>query len=264
MKFLNYLNLLYRKINFALSKCKINKYNKKYKISDIPSKELSRNEVYNYFHHYYWNIAPIWLLEHRKYFKVNKRGFGEDAFHAMWLNLFEDYKPINILEIGVYRGQTISLFQLLSDKFNINSEIHCISPFSSSGDEVSNYLNNINYLEDIKINFDYFKLKYPIFHKGFSTENAMLDVIASRKWDLIYIDGNHDYNIVKTDFYNCANSLSENGIIVLDDSSMFTTYKPKFYSTSGHSGPSKIANEIDTNYFTEILAVGHNRVFQKK
>ena len=32
MKFLNYLNLLYRKINFALSKCKINKYNKKYKI----------------------------------------------------------------------------------------------------------------------------------------------------------------------------------------------------------------------------------------
>jgi hypothetical protein len=264
MKFQNYLNILYRKAIITYSKRKINKFNTKFKISDIHSKKLSRNDVYDYFHHYYWNIAPIWLREHRNYFQENKRGFGEDAFHAMWLNLFEEFKPINILEIGVYRGQTISLFQLISNMFKINCEIHCISPFSSAGDEVSIYLKSIDYLEDVKINFDHFKLKYPKFHKGFSTENEMLEIIASKKWDLIYIDGNHDYEIVKIDFNNCAKALNENGIIVLDDSSMWTSYKPKLYSTAGHPGPSKIANQIDLNNFTEILAVGHNRAFQKK
>ena len=91
----------------------------------------------------------------------------------------------------------------------------------------------------------------------------MVELIKSQSWDLIYIDGNHDYEIVKKDFEVCSSALSPNGLIILDDSSLYTDYSPPRYSTAGHPGPSKLANEIDKNKFKEILAVGHNRVFMK-
>jgi hypothetical protein len=56
----------------------------------------------------------------------------------------------------------------------------------------------------------------------------------------------------------------KSGLIVLDDAALFTDYKPSFYSTAGHSGPSIVAQEIDKKIFQEILSVGHNRVFQKE
>jgi hypothetical protein len=43
-----------------------------------------------------------------------------------------------------------------------------------------------------------------------------------------------------------------------------TLYRPPSFATSGHPGPSRIADEIDRNNFREILQVGHNRVFQRK
>ena len=248
---------------YLFSKRKIKKYNKQIKINQLNLNFKSRNAKYKYFHHYFWNIAPEWLRKHRKYFSQNQRGFGEDAFHAMWYFIFNEFKPKNILEIGIYRGQTLSLFALLSKKFNINTNIHGISPFASVGDSVSKYLENIDYYSDVKKNFAYFNLKPPFFHKGLSTAKAMINLIQSQKWDLIYIDGNHDYEIVKHDFTVCSKQLNRGGLIVLDDASLYTDYKPSLYSTAGHPGPSKVALEIDSNLFDEILAVGHNRVFRK-
>lgn len=223
----------------------------------------SPNEVYGYFHHYFWNKSPQWLMAHREYFKTDFRGFGEDAFHAMWYFIFKEFSPKKALEIGIYRGQVISLWGLLSEKLNINSDISGISPFSPAGDQVSVYLKNINYYEDVIKNYNYFNEKSAQLFKGYSTDKEMIEKIESEKWDLIYIDGNHDYEIVKKDFEICSNSLNKNGLIVLDDSSLYTEFKPKSYATAGHPGPSKIAQEIDLSNFEEILAVGHNRVFKK-
>jgi hypothetical protein len=224
----------------------------------------SIDEVYDYFHHYFWNLAPIWLKEHRAYFKNGNKGFGEDAFHAMWYLIFNFYKPISVLEIGVYRGQSLSLFSLLAKKMNYSIDLHGISPFDSSGDEVSIYLRELNYYEDVLTNFSKFSLPNPNLHKGFSTNSEMVGVIKSKKWDLIYIDGNHDYDVAKFDFDNCSKMLKVGGLLVLDDSSLNLTYNPNFYASKGHPGPSTVADEISKNDFVEILTVGHNRVFQKK
>ena len=167
------------------------------------------------------------------------------------------------MEIGIYRGQTISLFSLLSQKFNLNSEIHGISPFTSVGDNVSKYLDNLDYYKDVLKNFQHFDLKPPHLHKGLSTDNAMIDLIKERKWDLIYIDGNHDYEIAKQDFVVCSEQLNKKGLIILDDAALYTDYKPRSFSTAGHPGPSKVAEEINLNLFKEVLAVGHNRIFQR-
>src|ERR1700730_17134781 len=67
-----------------------------------------RNALYAFMHHYLLHLAPEEIREHRKYYSQNNRGFGEDAFHAMWWTLLAEYKPGVALEIGVYRGQVTS------------------------------------------------------------------------------------------------------------------------------------------------------------
>ena len=260
---LNIFSRVISKISILYTRRKRPKFGKEHSILDIKNKFNDLNDEYNYFNHFYWNLSPNWLKEHRNYFSKEKRGFGEDAFHSMWYLIFKEFKPKNILEIGVYRGQTLSLFSLLSEKLSLKSEIHGISPFTSAADEVSEYLDSINYYEDVKINFNYFGLSSPFLHIGFSTEQEMIKVIQTKHWDLIYIDGNHDYEVVKQDFHICSKQLKVGGLIVLDDASLYTDFKPPINSSAGHPGPSKIASEIEVNFFKEILSVGHNRVFKK-
>ena len=253
----------YKKFLYILSKRKIRKFKKPLLIDSINSVFENKNDQYQYFHHYFWNYAPDWLKAHRFYFSKEKRAFGEDAFHAMWYFIFKEFKPAKVLEIGVYRGSTLSLFSLLSQKFNFNSEVNGISPFSNAGDSVSKYLTELDYYEDVNKNFSFFNLSAPELHKGLSTDKAMINVINASNWDLIFIDGNHDYSVVKQDFEICSKQLNTGGLIVFDDASLYTDYKPQIFSSSGHPGPSKVADEIDANSFQEILSVGHNRVFRK-
>ncbi len=250
-------------LNYYFSKYKNPRFNKNVTLPEIQNLYQTRNSKYQYFHHYFWNLSPAWLLEHRKYFAQKKRGFGEDAFHAMWYFLFNEFRPHDILEIGVYRGQTLSLFTLLAKKLGYEANIHGISPFSSAGDNVSNYLDELDYYNDAIENFNHFELSLPHLHKGFSTDANMEQVIHSQQWDLIYIDGNHDYKVAKHDFNHCSQHLKKGGLLVLDDASRFSDFKPPLYATAGHEGPSKVASEIDSGVFKEILAVGHNRVFKK-
>ncbi len=205
---------------------------------------------------------PAELRAHRAYYRLDRRGFGEDAFHTMWWRLVCEFKPESFLEIGVYRGQVVSLIALLSKLEAIRCEITGISPFSSSGDSVSRYRSDLNYLEDTISHFKHFGLPEPVLVNAYSTDPEALEVIASRSWDMIYIDGNHDYNVVVKDWNACSNAIKPGGIIILDDSGLSTNYQPPAFSTAGHPGPSRLASEIDPKRFKEILQVGHNRVFQ--
>lgn len=250
-------------VQYSYSKKENNKYNIDVNIDELNKYFESLDTQYGYFHHYFWNRAPQWLKNHREYFRANQRAFGEDAFHAMWYLIFKTFKPALVLEIGVYRGSTLSLFSLLSEQFNIKAEVHGISPFISANYSKGHYLKNLDYYADTLKNFDFFNLPQPILHKGLSTDNEMIDLIASIEWDLIFIDGNHDYEVVKQDFIVCSRNLKKGGLLILDDSSLFTTFRPPSYSSAGQFGPSEVAKEINPDLFQEILSVGHNRVFRK-
>jgi len=211
--------------------------------------------------HYFYKKLPEELREHRKYFSENRRGFGEDTFHTMWWLIYNDLKPTNFLEIGVYRGQVISLIGLLSKMLSNPCDINAISPFSPAGDAGSTYLTTVDYHADVLINFKHFQLPEPKTHRAYSTDEAARQVIKSREWDCIFIDGNHDYEIVKEDWENCSKNIRLGGLIILDDSGTTSSYKPPAFATSGFPGPSQIASEIDRKHFTEVLQVGHNRAF---
>jgi hypothetical protein len=213
--------------------------------------------------HYFDGNLPEELRRHREYFTQNGRGFGEDAFHAMWFLLFREFRPASFLEIGVFRGQSLSLAALLARQNNFPCHIQGISPFSAAGDAVSKYRSNLDYRADTLENFSHFHLPEPFLLKAYSTDAAAAKLVATRAWDMVYIDGNHDYEVAKQDWELCAKNLSLRGLIVLDDSGLSSAFHPPAFATSGHPGPSQLAKEISRPPFTEILQVGHNRVFQK-
>lgn len=218
-------------------------------------------ECYRHFHQKF----ATELRAHREYFRQprrNPRGFGEDAFHVMWSALFRELKPASYLEIGVFRGQTISLAALLGRLQDQPCEVGGISPFSPAGDSVSKYAVGLDYYADTIANFDHFGLPHPRLFRGFSTDAGAVAFIRARAWDVIYIDGNHDYEIALADWRVCSESVRLGGIVVLDDSGLTTNYRPPPFATGGHPGPSLVAQEIDRARFEEVLQVGHNRVFQ--
>jgi len=221
-------------------------------------------EFYQRCFHYYHTSLPEVLRDHRTYFESGKRGFGEQSFHVMWFLLFREFRPDSFLEIGVYRGQTLSLAALLARYFQQNIFIQGISPFSNAGDAVSVYPRDVDYYTDTLENFTYFSLPAPALLKAYSTDTAAAELIASRDWACIYIDGCHDYAIARLDWELCSEHLRPRGLIVLDDAALTTNYVPPArLASGGHPGPSQLAKEIDRERFQEILQVGHNRVFQK-
>ena len=233
-------------------------------LSEVFSKNHSRNVVYNELDQFYYQHLPLDLVAHRRYFSKFSRGFGENAFHSMWYLLFSEFKPIHCLEIGVYRGQVITLWAILANKLNIQSEISCVSPFSAAGDNVSTYRTDINYLQDTIVNHHHFKISLPKFCTEFSNSKKAHDFIAEKKWDLIYIDGSHEEQIVQQDFEIAFANLADNGIIILDDSSLYFDYQPSKTSFAGHPGPSKVTQELVIRHMSLFGGVGHNNIFLKQ
>jgi len=233
-------------------------------ISVVSKRYETPNTLHAYMHHYYHHLCPKIIREHRTYFKKEQRGFGEDAFHAMWWLLLREYQPRLCLEIGVYRGQAISLWALIAQMLTFPCEIHGISPFSPLGDAASAYREDVDYLTDTLNSFRFFNLPAPTLIKALSTDSAAKDHIASRRWNLIYIDGSHDYEIVLADYHLCHDYLAPNGLLVMDDASLDTAFRPPLFSFAGHRGPSRVAAEYAMKEMKFLGAVGHNNVFQKK
>ena len=240
------------------------------KFEELPISQvlnLSRDNSYEYFDNYFKFKSSKLVKTHRWYFKQNKRGYGEDAFHAMWEVLIKNFKPNYLLEIGVYRGQIISLFELLVSSYSKEFEIWGISPLDNSSDSVSEY-KDLDYHEDIKKNFDYFKLSNPNLLNSYSNDTKAKKFISEKIWDFIYIDGSHEYEFVKRDINNCLPFLKKGGLLILDDSSLYEDFNLSLGNKNifkGHPGPSKAMQELkNSSEVSFYLGVGHNNIFIKK
>lgn len=260
LKFIRLINTKFQKYIYSLRR---EKFSTKLSFTESAKKFTLRNEFHGYMHHYLLHLAPLPIREHRKYFSQNNRGFGEEAFHGMWWTIFQEFKPKLVLEIGVYRGQVVTLWGLSAKLLDFKCEVHGVSPFLPAGDKVSVYMANLDYLQDTLNSNRYFELPDPIFIKAYSTDVDAVNYIKSRKWDLIYIDGNHDYEIALADYKICRDSLADGGLLVMDDSSLYTDFKPPSFSFAGHPGPSKVVQEFTMKELHFLGGVGHNNVFIK-
>ncbi len=222
-----------------------------------------RNALHAYMHHYLHHLAAPEIQEHRRYFKQGARGFGEDALHAMWWTVLREFKPRLALEIGVYRGQVLSLWGLIAKLNGFVCDVHGISPFSPVGDGASHYPESVDYLEDTLAFNRRFGQRDPHLLRALSTEDKAVAYIKSHHWDLVYIDGNHDFEVAFADYQVCRDALTDGGILVMDDSSLYTSYRPAAFSFAGHPGPSRVVNEWAMKELRFLGGVGHNNVFQK-
>jgi predicted O-methyltransferase YrrM len=222
-----------------------------------------RNQLHQYMHHYYRHLCPFSIRRHREYFEQDQRGFGERAFHAMWWLLLREFRPQRCLEIGVFRGQVITLWSAIARTLGMPCEVSGISPFSPAGDSVSTYPTEVDYHSDVLASFARFALPAPTLIKAFSTDTEALEHIASTPWDLIFVDGNHDYDVVLSDYEHARDGLKPGGILVMDDSSLGTSFAPPRFSSAGHADPSRVAAEFAMREFEFLGAVAHNNVFRK-
>ena len=97
------------------------------------------------------------------------------------------------------------LINFFISKFNYNSYLEL------GLRDVNNTFNNVNCI--LKESVDINNICNPTHHM--STDTFFINNI--KKWDIIFIDADHDKNQVLTDFNNAYKYLSNNGTIIMDD-----------------------------------------------
>lgn len=180
-------------------------------------------------------------------------GFGERSFLWMWKLLVDEMPPdFKFLEIGVFRGQVLALIRILSKTAHITG----ITPLDSTGGHWDS-----DYEADIKYLHDHFKLSQPDIIKGLSTDKEIIDT-AGGEYDIIYIDGGHEYEVAKADIINYSPFVKVGGYLVIDDCA--NKYDLPYGYFRGIESVSRAVDEhLPNEQFKEIFSVVHNRIFQR-
>lgn len=207
----------------------------------------------------------------RSYVYLNKMGCGYNEFCVFWDELIGSFqKEFSFLEIGVYKGQVLCLVALLAKKYNLNPTIYGLSPLEATyeGEERAYDICDYEHLvktfhKDFGVEFDLDKQ----IIRGYSIVNEVKKrVLKMPKFDIIYIDGGHDYDTVSSDINLAKTVCKKNGFIITDDSSCgknFGAFKHFFH---GHESTSRAVNDFLENNpnYSEEHRVGHLRAFRKK
>lgn len=233
------------------------------------------------------NDTPF-LSAHRGMIEANMWGFGDRAFHYMWylciasLARRRGTQRLNLLEIGVYMGQVVSLWCVISRHLGVCCEVVGVSPLRGNQDrskllnaakwllsrayrrlrQTGNVYECLDYASAIRrtlvasdVPEDGVRLV-----RGLSQDPAVLAQLdGTGFWDLVYVDGDHTYEGVLQDIRNAGPRIRSGGYLVVDDASCFIPGEGYF---KGHNEVSR-ATEDGTRELRlkNVLNVGHNRVF---
>lgn len=228
------------------------------------------------------------LAAHRAHVETNQLGFGEPAFHALWHCLLSAasarFGRVRALEIGVFKGQVISLWSLLARELPAHLEIHALTPLSGNPPpkpglwQRLRYRLDANYREEVKTgNFyadeDYESIVRAHFahhalsfdsirlHRGYSTDPAVLAGLAAARFELIYVDGDHREAGARHDFATFGEKVVPGGWLVADDAGHDL---PGNTFWKGYPEVTAALAELTPLGFVNVLNVGHNRVFQRR
>jgi GT2 family glycosyltransferase len=219
------------------------------------------------------------LRVHRDYVEANGWGFGDRAFHMMWLVLFDEIRSrghthVAALEIGVFKGQVLSLWHLIGRLLDMRVNSVGISPLRgtmrNSHSEaqlralkrVQSYYPDSDYVADIHQIFHDFGLdrRDLTLLQGRSQDDKVRQKIGGRRFDVVYIDGDHRWKFARADIAGYQSLIRKGGYLVVDDAG---TDLPGTLYWKGLPSVTKALSAVDANQFENVLNVGHNRVFQR-
>ena len=160
--------------------------------------------------------------------------YEENAQIRDLIGVSKDSSIKNILEIGFNAGHSACTF--LSNNITVNV--------------VSFDLGIHDYIPKAK---EYIDETYPTRHSlilGDSTQTIPKYIIDNpdKKFDVIFIDGGHEYEVANADLENCAKLAHTDTIVLLDDT-MFVNEWSRIWTY----GPTKTwAEHLETNRLIEI------------
>ncbi len=231
-------------------------------------------------------VNPV-LAAHRRHVDANKLGYGDPAFHHMWLLLLQaaagKFPKVRCLEIGVFKGQVISLWSLLARELGLPLEIHALTPLAGNPPPPLNLRSRIryrldrDYREQVKtgnfyVNEDYEAIVRAHFahhglsfdkirlHRGYSTDLVLLEGLSTVRFAIIYVDGDHREAGARHDFATFGAKVAPGGWLVADDAA-FDLPGTTFWK--GYPEVTSALAELAPLGFVNVLNVGHNRVFQR-
>lgn len=210
-----------------------------------------------------------WLKEHRDFIEESYRngliyGHGARCLQYMW-KLIVDELPQNFsfLEIGVYKGQILSLMQLCADKAGKKAKIVGVTPLNDP--DFAKY-NRLPYIENIYKRFSVTMDNTTIIDGKSQDSEVIVRVHSMGPYDVVYVDGDHGYQPTVDDIKNYDTCLKSGGLMVVDDASNFKnipTWASTFKGLIEVSEAVRDTLEKDPNY-EELLTCMHVRVFRKK
>jgi len=159
--------------------------------------------------------ADDFLNEHRTYIEQNILGFGERSFQFLW-KLIVDEMPsdFSFIEIGVFKGQILSLIQVLASRTGRSVKRYGVTPLDTSGD-----MWESDYEADIARLHDYFFIpKDYTLYVGSSHDPVIIEkAYQTSPYDILYVDGDHSYEGALADLNYYAPFVKRGGFLVIDD-----------------------------------------------
>ena len=173
-------------------------------------------------YNYYWRKSGL------------KKPYGDN-----FLSLVEEYKPKNVLEIGVFCGVTSrNICELLKTNFGSDFRYYGLDLFgstkTSSVDEIEpKFLENQKFSNPLKTIYYNFikkenlnsKISVQNFLKKFSQNieliegdtRVTLEKVPLSEIDFVFLDGGHSYDTVLSDLQKLFDNMKNNSKIVCDD-----------------------------------------------
>lgn len=227
------------------------------------------------------------LRQHRKWVEEHRWGYGDRAFAYMWLLILREiasrFPENSALEIGVYKGQTISLWALLARELGVDLDITAVSPFEGNFQPAARWRHRFRWLlspryrreaavGNLHPKDDYTACNREVFRAfgldfadvraicGRSQDAEVLAALQDESFSLVYIDGDHRYEAVLLDLQNYSPRVRPGGILVVDDASFFLPGTAFFKGFESVSSACEILPSLGLN---PVLTIGHNRIFQR-
>lgn len=182
-------------------------------IEELKNQWRDTPEQHKYIHELFVNLVNLnrGLNDHRTYVESRVFGMGERSFWWLWkLILAELPEQPKLLEIGVFKAGTMSLWKLLRE----DAQCFGVTPLDGRG---TGWTED-DYEAHIKKIHDDFGLAYPTLFIGGSEEMEMINAAFDESpYDVCYVDGDHTHLGALGDLNSYAPMVKPGGWLVVDD-----------------------------------------------
>jgi len=232
--------------------------------------------------------CPV-INRHRQHVEKNKLGYGSLSLDALWASLFsyaaKKFEALRVLEIGVFKGQTIAFWSKIGLDLKIPLSIEGITPLKGNPApkggrilrKIRYYLNS-SYRHQVDTGAfypdeDYESIIHNFFnfygtdfgkitlHKGYSTDPEIIEKLSDSEYEIIFVDGDHREATARKDFEVYGSKVVPGGWLIADDAGCDLPAPEGWWM--GYPETTAALSSLGPLGFKNILNVWHNRVFER-